>query len=63
MNWTAEKPTISGIYLHRKNETDRVSAVEVWYEGGYVFRVGTSTCELLADVDGQFLGPIHPQES
>lgn len=63
MKWTAEKPTVSGYYWYRRDELDRPCILEAWCEGNHVFFVGNAMAPALDKMDGQFLGPIHPQES
>lgn len=69
MKWTTKKPTVEGVYWHRRNEKAKPRIVEIgngelWgaKDKLYVYWMGSDQDAKLDTCDGEWLGPIQPEE-
>lgn len=63
MKWTSEKPTAPGWYFYREPNRNRSGVVHVTLDmNRLVWFTGDATAEYMDDCNGEWQGPISPEE-
>jgi hypothetical protein len=64
LTWTTKKPTAQGYYLYRVNKEDHelIRGYALPMAGGMEWVWPNEQVEYLANVPGEFAGPLEPTE-